>query len=252
MNGHHNARRPFVNLNWRRWVDSAAGMGRRLARGDWLPGACLLCAAPVQGAVDLCAGCAAELPTPRVACPRCALPMLDAPVCGACASADWPMTRCVALANYAPPVDRLVNAFKHRAGLAIEITIDTRTGCVVSGDLPIIAETVTEARKVIASYAKGLIGDRQREPDKQAFLRFRTSRGRSAWKSLLECETHRRYDPADPGAPMTCSYLLYEEGNLEGVGGIMWTYGVEISVTGPPEVWDHPADQPVGLDDDNS
>ena len=22
----------------------------------------------------------------------------------------------------------------------------------------------------------------------------------------------------------------------------MWTYGVEIWVTGPPEVWDHPAD----------
>ena len=50
---------------------------------------------------------------------------------------------------------------------------------------------------------------------------------------------------------MACSYLLYEEGNLEGVGGVMWTYGIEIWVSGPPEVWDHPADQPVGLDSDD-
>ena len=93
-----------------------------------------------------------------------------------------------------------------------------------------------------------MIGGRQRQPDQREYLRFRTSRGRSAWKSLLECETGRRYDPADRDAGMTCSYLLYEEGNLEGVGGVMWTYGVEFWVTGPPEVWDHPTDQPVGLD----
>ena len=145
-----------------------------------------------------------------------------------------------------------IKQVKHRAGLAMEITIETRTGCVLSGDLPIIVETVTEARKVVASYAKDLIGDREREPDKQAFLRFRTTWGRSAWKSLLECETHRRYDPADSDARMACSYLLYEEGNLEGVGGLIWTYGIEICVTGPPEVWNHPTDEPVGLDNDDA
>ena len=144
-----------------------------------------------------------------------------------------------------------IKQVKHRAGLAIEVTIESRSGCVLSGDPPIIAETVTEARKAIANYAKGLIGDRQREPEQQEHLRFRTRRGRSAWKSLLECETHRRYDPANPDAGMTCSYLLYEEGNLEGVGGLMWTYGVEFWVTGPPEVWDHHADEPVGVDNDD-
>ena len=144
-----------------------------------------------------------------------------------------------------------IKQVKHRAGLAIEITVETRTGCVLSGDLPIIVETVAEARKVIASYAKDLIGDRQRAPDKREYLRFRTSRGRSAWKSLLECETHRRYDPAGPDARMACSYLLYLEGNLEGVGGLMWTYGIEIWVTGPPEVWDHPANLACGLDNDD-
>lgn len=141
-----------------------------------------------------------------------------------------------------------IKQVKHRAGLAMEITIESRTGCVLSGDPPVIVETVAEARRVIVNYAKGLIGGRQREPDKRECLRFETRRGRSAWKSLLECETDRRYDPSDPDVGMTCSYLLYEEGNLEGVGGLMWTYGVAIWVTGPPEVWDHATDQPIGLD----
>ena len=144
-----------------------------------------------------------------------------------------------------------IKQVKHRAGLAIEITIESRTGCVLNGGPPVIVETVAEARKAIVNHAKGLIGGRQREPDQQEFLRLKTSRGRSAWKSLLECETGRRYDPADPDAGMTCSYLLYEEGNLEGVGGLMWTYGVEVFVTGPPEIWDHPTDLPVGLDSDD-
>ncbi len=31
----------------------------------------------------------------------------------------------------------------------------------------------------------------------------------------------------------------------------MWTYGVTIWATAPPEVWNHPADQPLGLDTDD-
>ena len=31
----------------------------------------------------------------------------------------------------------------------------------------------------------------------------------------------------------------------------MWTYGVTIWATAPPEVWDHPTDQPAGLDTDD-
>ena len=145
-----------------------------------------------------------------------------------------------------------IKQVKHRAGLAIEITIESRTGCVLSGDPPVIVETVAEARKAIVNHAKGLIGGRQRQPDQREYLRFRTSRGRSAWKSLLECETHRRYDPANPDAGMICFYSLYQEGNLEGVGGVMWTYGIEIWVTGPPQVWDHPVDQPCGVDNDDN
>ena len=137
---------------------------------------------------------------------------------------------------------------KHRAGLAFEVRIDSRAGCVLSGDIPVIVETVAEAREVIVRYAQGSVGGRQREPEQQEHLRFRTRRGRSTWKSLLKCETSRRYDPADPEASMTCSYLLYEEGGLGVVGGGVWTYSVEIWATAPPAVWDHPADQPAGLD----
>ncbi len=139
---------------------------------------------------------------------------------------------------------------KHRAGLAFEVKIDSRAGCCLSGEIPVIVETVAEAREVIVGYAKGSVGGRQREPEQQEHLQFRTRRGRSAWKSLAECETSRCYDPTDPEAGMTCSYLLYDEGGLEGVGGVMWTYSVAIWVTAPPAVWDHPADQPAGLDTD--
>ena len=144
-----------------------------------------------------------------------------------------------------------IKCVKHHAGLAFEVRIDSRAGCVLNGDIPVIVETVAEAREVIVGYAQGSVGGRQREPEQQEHLRFKTRQGRSAWKSLAECETSRCYDPADPEAGMTCSYLLYEEGGLGVVGGGVWTYSVEIWATAPPEVWDHPANQPIGLDNDD-
>lgn len=83
-------------------------------------------------------------------------------------------------------------------------------------------------------------------------MRFKTRQGRSAWKSLLECETSRRYDPSDPEAGMTCSYLLYEHEGLGAVGGGTMPCSVELWATAPPEVWDHPADKrPIGPDSDD-
>lgn len=139
---------------------------------------------------------------------------------------------------------------KHRAGLAFEVKIDSRAGCCLSSEIPMIVETVAEAREVIAGYAKGELSGYTRDPEQREHRHFTTRRGRSAWKSLAECETSRRFDPAHPEAGMTCSYLLYDEGGLEGVGGMIWTYSVAIWVTAPPAVWDHPADQPAGLDTD--
>ena len=144
-----------------------------------------------------------------------------------------------------------IKRVKHRAGLAFEVTIGSRAGCCLSGDIPVIVETVAEAREVIVGYARGDLSGYTRDPEQRDHLRFKTRRGRSAWKSLAECETSRRYDPTAPEAGMTCAYLLYEEGGLGVVGGGAWTYSVELWATAPPAVWDHPADQPAGLDNDH-
>ena len=144
-----------------------------------------------------------------------------------------------------------IKRVKHGAGLAFEVTIGSRAGCCLSGDIPVIVETVAEAREVIVSHAKGGLSGYTRDPEQHDHLRFKTRRGRSAWKSLAECETSRHHDPADPEAGMTCSYLLYEEGGLGVVGGGAWTYSVELWATAPPAVWDHPADQPARLDNDD-
>ena len=141
-----------------------------------------------------------------------------------------------------------IKRVKHEAGLAFEVIIGGRSGCCLTGDIPVVVESVAEAREVMVLHATGNSGEPRSEPDDREHQRFRTRRGRSAWRSLLECETSRRYDPADPGAGMTCTYLLYEKGPLGVVGGGAWTYSVEMWATGPPEVWDHPADQPTGLD----
>lgn len=142
-----------------------------------------------------------------------------------------------------------IKRVKFQAGLAFKVEIDTRSGCVLSGPLPEIVESVAEARKVIVHHAGGgRGGSGHDEPDDYGRVRFKTRQGRSAWKSLLECETSRRYDPSDPEAGMTCSYLLYEHEGLGVVGGGTMPYSVELWATAPPKVWDHPTDQPIGLD----
>ena len=159
--------------------------------------------------------------------------------------------RCLRFRTREQALTEAIKRVKHQAGLAFEVTIGARSGCCLMGDVSVIVETVAEAREVIVRHAKDHGGGSGREPDDREHQLFRTRRGRSAWKSLLECETSRRYDPADPAAGMTCCYLLYEKGPLGVVGGGAWTYSVEIWATGPPEVWEHPADQPVGLDTDS-
>jgi len=86
-------------------------------------------------------------------------------------------------------------------------------------------------------------------PDPEFFLFPPGSNG--GWDDLVRCESYRRYDPSVPDTGMEVSYALYEEGGLSGVGGTMWTYGVYLTVTGPPEVWDHPAHVPCGLEFDD-
>jgi ComF family protein len=55
------------------------------AIGALLPSHCLLCGARGQGALSLCADCAADMPRNDVCCSRCALPLeAPAPLCGRC------------------------------------------------------------------------------------------------------------------------------------------------------------------------
>ncbi len=143
-----------------------------------------------------------------------------------------------------------IKRVKHQAGLAFEVRIESRSGCCLIGEAPAIVESVAEAREVIVGHAKANQGPSRRKPDDREQVRFKTRRGRSAWKSLLECEISRRYDPANPDAGMTCSYLLYEHEGLGVVGGGTMPYSVELWATASPKVWDHPTDQPIGLDTD--
>jgi ComF family protein len=85
------------------------------------PPTCVLCGAPGAGGLDLCAGCAAELPWNRHACARCALPF-DGPgypgvLCGPCQRRAPPYERCIAALRYATPAPTLVGAAKFRGRL---------------------------------------------------------------------------------------------------------------------------------------
>ena len=132
-----------------------------------------------------------------------------------------------------------------------ELKLGSLTGCMMLEDNPFPVETVAEARSAILQFAMEALDHHAHNPEKREYLRLNVGPGGSTWEDLAECEEGRRYDPADPDTGMTCSYLLYCQGGLEGVGGLIWTYSVTIWATAPPAVWDHPSDQPVGMDDDN-
>ena len=137
---------------------------------------------------------------------------------------------------------------KHRAGLAIEVKLGDRRGCVLSGDESVIVETVAKARKAILRHAMRAVADHARDAESREQMRLRCGKGRPTWNDLAKCEEGRRYDPHNAEAGMNCCYLLYQHGPLGVVGGGAWAYEVWIWATAPPSVWDHPADQPVGLD----
>ncbi len=78
------------------------------------PPRCLLCGAPGEGGLDLCAACLLDLPHNPVACPRCALPLAghEAALCGACLSHPPPIDSSIVPFRYAPPLDQLLLGLK--------------------------------------------------------------------------------------------------------------------------------------------
>lgn len=84
-----------------------------------LPQSCLLCAADAKHA-PLCAGCRDDLPRlPQAHCPVCALPTPGGEVCGACLKRPPDFAASHAAWLYAYPLDRVVQALKFRAELAL-------------------------------------------------------------------------------------------------------------------------------------
>src|SRR4029077_1707098 len=79
---------------------------------------CLLCG---EGSAPelLCAACADSLPALPEHCPRCALPSPFGSVCGACLANPPHFDATTALWLYEFPSDRLVQALKYRARLAL-------------------------------------------------------------------------------------------------------------------------------------
>jgi ComF family protein len=84
-----------------------------------LPLRCLLCGAPGDGDMDLCADCAAEMPRNRNCCARCALPLATAAaLCGECQQHAPPWDAAWAPFRYGWPLDRLESRFKFGRDLA--------------------------------------------------------------------------------------------------------------------------------------
>ena len=98
---------------------------------DWfLPGSCLLCAAPVGFGADFCRDCEASLPRPGSTCRICAAPLegaedTDAP-CGECQKRPPKFARVRTLFTYAPPVDRLIQNLKYHRRLELARVLGDR------------------------------------------------------------------------------------------------------------------------------
>lgn len=79
----------------------------------WWPSYCALCGLRAAGPLDLCDGCADELPWLGNHCACCALPLPRPGLCGGCLQRPPPFVRCVAPLRYEPPVDHLITRFKY-------------------------------------------------------------------------------------------------------------------------------------------
>lgn len=76
------------------------------------PPRCLVCAGEGGAYHDLCSACALELPRLGPCCQRCAEPLSSNGLCGRCLRAAPLFDEVHAPFLYAPPLDRLIKAFK--------------------------------------------------------------------------------------------------------------------------------------------
>ena len=107
------------------------------------------------------------------------------------------------------------------AETGLELKLGMWTGCTVWADQPFTVDTVAEARAAILQHAMDALGHHAHDPEKREHLGLDVRAGGPTWDDLAECEEARRYDPSQPATGMTCSYFLYRQGGIEGVGGLM-------------------------------
>lgn len=88
-------------------------LGQTLLQQD-----CVLCGAR-SGDSPLCVHCRADLPTLSEQCPRCAIPSPNSCLCGTCLKSGPAYDATHSLWRYDFPADRLVQALKFRARLAL-------------------------------------------------------------------------------------------------------------------------------------
>jgi ComF family protein len=89
----------------------------QIARG-WLGQDCQFCGGS-GGPGLLCPGCAAELPALPAHCPRCATPIPGGALCGDCLIRPPAFDHTTALWRYEFPCDRMIQALKYHARLAL-------------------------------------------------------------------------------------------------------------------------------------
>lgn len=86
-----------------------------------LPPTCVLCGAPGQHELDLCAGCLRDLPRNERCCPRCGIPLSDAQpagtLCGKCLRRPPPYETCHAAFLYLDPVPAMIGGAKFHGRL---------------------------------------------------------------------------------------------------------------------------------------
>lgn len=100
------------------WRASLAAAVRAL--DPWLPRACALCESALgQAGAGLCRHCRLGLPGRlRPRCARCGLGLSDSAVCPACEQTAFTFDATCVMADYAPPIDRLIGALKFGGQLA--------------------------------------------------------------------------------------------------------------------------------------
>ncbi|WP_116811272.1 ComF family protein [Steroidobacter cummioxidans] len=101
-------------------VDIIGRLAAAAGNGLW-PLRCALCGQSGHEDLDLCAGCAADLPRNDHACEHCAEPLADnhssIALCGRCLQRAPDFDACVAPFRYEFPVDRMIQGLKYRREL---------------------------------------------------------------------------------------------------------------------------------------